>query len=171
VSAHGRYQFYSWYCHSLPFLLWSTSLRTWQRLAVWLAVEFVCNVYPPTAASSLLLLTCHGILLLAASNPHTLQFSASVGCNILLGGSRGGTGQADEQWHLEALRQPQGHYTKMHLEWHAIHCCRGQASPAGGISTDGRSSSKCHLEHISRKLDSRVSTVSAGRCSSSTCGR
>lgn len=60
-----HYQFYSWYCHSLPFLLWSTSLRTWQRLAVWLAIEVVWNVYPPTAASSLLLLTCHCSLLAA----------------------------------------------------------------------------------------------------------
>ena len=60
-----HYQFYSWYCHSLPFLLWSTSLRTWQRLAIWLAIEVVWNVYPPTAASSLLLLTCHCMLLAA----------------------------------------------------------------------------------------------------------
>ena len=60
-----HYQFYSWYCHSLPFLLWSTSLRTWQRLAIWLAIEVVWNVYPPTAASSLLLLTCHSALLAA----------------------------------------------------------------------------------------------------------
>ena len=60
-----HYQFYSWYCHSLPFLLWSTSLRTWQRLSIWLAIEVIWNVYPPTAASSLLLLTCHCVLLAA----------------------------------------------------------------------------------------------------------
>jgi ALG3 protein len=60
-----HYQFYSWYCHSLPFLLWSTGLQTWQRLAIWVAIEVVWNVYPPTAASSLLLLTCHCVLLMA----------------------------------------------------------------------------------------------------------
>lgn len=60
-----HYQFYSWYCHSLPFLIWSTALQTWQKLALWSCIEVVWNIYPPTALSSTGLLVCHCTLLTA----------------------------------------------------------------------------------------------------------
>lgn len=60
-----HYQFYSWYCHSLPLLLWSTGLATWQKLGLWCCIEVVWNVYPPTAGSSGVLMACHCILLIA----------------------------------------------------------------------------------------------------------
>ena len=58
-----HYQFYAWYFQSLPLLLWSVRMPSVLRVALWVAIETVWNVYPPTAASSLTLLACHGALL------------------------------------------------------------------------------------------------------------
>ena len=58
-----HYQFYAWYFQSLPLLLWSVRMPSILRMALWVAIETVWNVYPPTAASSLSLLVCHGVLL------------------------------------------------------------------------------------------------------------
>lgn len=58
-----HFQFYSWYFHMLPFLLWQTSLRTPVRLLLLLCVECVWNVFPTTMAASAALFTCHCILL------------------------------------------------------------------------------------------------------------
>ncbi|KAI9479094.1 dolichyl-P-Man:Man(5)GlcNAc(2)-PP-dolichol alpha-1,3-mannosyltransferase [Coemansia sp. RSA 989] len=54
-----HYQFYSWYAHSLPLLLWYTQLRPAMVLVLWMAVEFAWNVYPSTNLSSLVLLVAH----------------------------------------------------------------------------------------------------------------
>lgn len=45
-------QFYSWYYHTLPFLLWQTGLPVALRLVVLCGVEFGFNVFPATALSS-----------------------------------------------------------------------------------------------------------------------
>jgi alpha-1,3-mannosyltransferase len=58
-----HYQFYSWYFHSMPFLLWQTRLPVLAKLAVLLAVECCWNVFPATAASSAVLLGSHVLLL------------------------------------------------------------------------------------------------------------
>ena len=58
-----HYQFYSWYFHSLPLLLWHSQLPNVVRVAVWLGVEVAFNVYPATTASSLLLQACHVIMI------------------------------------------------------------------------------------------------------------
>ena len=58
-----HYQFYAWYFQSLPLLLWSVRIPSPLRVLLWAAIETVWNLYPPTAASSLTLLACHGILL------------------------------------------------------------------------------------------------------------
>lgn len=51
-----HYQFYSWYFHALPYLLWTgTGLPLALRLAVLVAVEVAFNVYPATYWSSFLL--------------------------------------------------------------------------------------------------------------------
>eukprot|EP00803_Ostreobium_quekettii_P007560 evm.model.scf_1127.2 EVM.evm.TU.scf_1127.2 scf_1127:18716-23506(-) len=58
-----HYQFYSWYFHSVPLLLWHTPLPVPFRVALWAAVEICWNVFPSTPASSLVLLACHLALL------------------------------------------------------------------------------------------------------------
>eukprot|EP01026_Neomeris_dumetosa_P022717 TRINITY_DN1957_c1_g1_i6.p2 TRINITY_DN1957_c1_g1~~TRINITY_DN1957_c1_g1_i6.p2 ORF type:complete len:404 (+),score=32.81 TRINITY_DN1957_c1_g1_i6:178-1389(+) len=58
-----HYQFYSWYYHTIPFLLWSTPFYLPFKLLLWILIEIVWNIYPATAQSSLLLLLCHVTLL------------------------------------------------------------------------------------------------------------
>mmetsp|Transcript_9287 Transcript_9287/g.27894 ORF Transcript_9287/g.27894 Transcript_9287/m.27894 type:complete len:435 (+) Transcript_9287:281-1585(+) len=58
-----HYQFYSWYFHTLPALLWWARLSTPRRLGLWLCIEVVWNIYPSTPASSVLLAACHTGLL------------------------------------------------------------------------------------------------------------
>lgn len=60
-----HYQFYSWYFHTLPLLLWAVRIPTVLRLGLWAVVEVVWNVYPPSGLSSVALLVCHGIVLAA----------------------------------------------------------------------------------------------------------
>ena len=61
-----HYQFYCWYFHMIPYLLWSTDvLATPVRLAIWIAIEVAFNVYPATFWSSLLLQVAHFVLLIA----------------------------------------------------------------------------------------------------------
>lgn len=60
-----HYQFYSWYFHTLPFLLADAApvLPWWMQVVVFGGIEVVFNVYPPTAAMSVLLHLCHLTLL------------------------------------------------------------------------------------------------------------
>lgn len=58
-----HYQFYSWYFHSLPFLIWSTTLPTILKLLIFFGIELCWNVYPSTTLSSSILLFLHSILL------------------------------------------------------------------------------------------------------------
>lgn len=58
-----HFQFYSWYFHTLPLLLWCTPLPTLLRLGLWAAVEVVWNVFPSKPWSSGLLLVAHLVLL------------------------------------------------------------------------------------------------------------
>ncbi|CAM9698971.1 unnamed protein product [Ascophyllum nodosum] len=57
-----HYQFYSWYYHTLPFLLWQTNYPVVVRLAVLVGTEFAFNIFPATPASSVLLQVCHVVL-------------------------------------------------------------------------------------------------------------
>ena len=50
-----HYQFYSWYFHTLPYLLSRTGLPALVRVALLFAVEVCFNVYPSTWWSSALL--------------------------------------------------------------------------------------------------------------------
>jgi len=59
-----HYQFYSWYFHSLPMLLWHCRMPSWLCVVLMGAIEVSYNVYPATEWSSLLLQTCHAVLLL-----------------------------------------------------------------------------------------------------------
>jgi len=64
-----HYQFYSWYFHTLPMLLWSAHLPTAGRLVLFAVVELSFNVFPSTFASSLALLVAHAVLILALLRP------------------------------------------------------------------------------------------------------
>ena len=59
-----HFQFYSWYFHMLPFLLWQINIRTTFRLLLLLCVECVWNVFPTTPIASAALFCCHCVLLL-----------------------------------------------------------------------------------------------------------
>ena len=56
-----HYQFYAWYFHTLPLLLWAAAplAPTPLRLALLGAVEWAFNVFPATPASSAALTLCH----------------------------------------------------------------------------------------------------------------
>ncbi|XP_028794895.1 dol-P-Man:Man(5)GlcNAc(2)-PP-Dol alpha-1,3-mannosyltransferase [Neltuma alba] len=58
-----HYQFYSWYFHSLPYLLWRTNYSTLMRLILFMGVEMCWNIYPSSSLSSGLLLCLHLIIL------------------------------------------------------------------------------------------------------------
>ncbi|XP_006869853.1 PREDICTED: dol-P-Man:Man(5)GlcNAc(2)-PP-Dol alpha-1,3-mannosyltransferase [Chrysochloris asiatica] len=62
-----HYQFYVWYFHTLPYLLWAMPAR-WLthllRLLVLGLIELSWNTYPSTSCSSAALHTCHAVILL-----------------------------------------------------------------------------------------------------------
>ncbi len=60
-----HYQFYSWYFHSLPFMLWLTDIPMPFRLVIVFMVEYAFNVFPATPLSSAVLQVAHGITLFA----------------------------------------------------------------------------------------------------------
>eukprot|EP01135_Chromosphaera_perkinsii_P007547 Nk52_evm3s914 gene=Nk52_evmTU3s914 len=59
-----HYQFYVWYYHTLPFILWSYPLPTFIRLALLAAFEYCWNVYPATPMSSAILQANHLVVLM-----------------------------------------------------------------------------------------------------------
>lgn len=58
-------QFYAWYAHTLPLLLWSTRLPVLVKLALFTVIEAVWCSFPPSALGSTALLAAHGVLLVA----------------------------------------------------------------------------------------------------------
>nr|CAD7258166.1 unnamed protein product [Timema shepardi] len=58
-----HYQFYVWYFHTLPYLMWSTPYSNIARLCLLGVVEFCWNTFPSTLVSSAALHVCHGALL------------------------------------------------------------------------------------------------------------
>ncbi|XP_070674615.1 dol-P-Man:Man(5)GlcNAc(2)-PP-Dol alpha-1,3-mannosyltransferase isoform X2 [Malus domestica] len=58
-----HYQFYSWYFHSLPYLLWKTPFPTVLRILLFIGVEFCWNVFPSSLYSSAMLLFLHLVIL------------------------------------------------------------------------------------------------------------
>lgn len=58
-----HYQFYVWYYHTLPFLLWKTKLHFILRILILLLIEIAWNTYPSTITSSGILFICHLIIL------------------------------------------------------------------------------------------------------------
>ncbi|XP_041120844.1 dol-P-Man:Man(5)GlcNAc(2)-PP-Dol alpha-1,3-mannosyltransferase-like [Polyodon spathula] len=63
-----HYQFYVWYFHTLPYLLWSgrvTKLAPLFRVLILGLVELSWNTYPSTVYSSAVLHACHLVILLS----------------------------------------------------------------------------------------------------------
>ncbi|KAL3228197.1 hypothetical protein MRX96_004103 [Rhipicephalus microplus] len=60
-----HYQFYVWYYHTVPYLLWSTRLATMTRLALWGMLELAWNTFPSTSWSSGLLHLSHFVILVS----------------------------------------------------------------------------------------------------------
>lgn len=54
-----HYQFYSWYFHTLPYLLWSTNYTIIVRFLILALIELCWNTYPSTEVTSLMLHICH----------------------------------------------------------------------------------------------------------------
>lgn len=58
-----HYQFYVWYFHSLPYLVWFTDYNLSLKFLIMGLIEYAWNTYPSTNASSALLHISHVILL------------------------------------------------------------------------------------------------------------
>ncbi|KAK0563813.1 dolichyl-P-Man:Man(5)GlcNAc(2)-PP-dolichol alpha-1,3-mannosyltransferase [Tilletia horrida] len=65
-----HYQFYSWYAHQIPFLLWRTELPIHLKVILPLTIELAWNTFPSTTFSSTLLLASHLILLYGLWRAH-----------------------------------------------------------------------------------------------------
>eukprot|EP01134_Creolimax_fragrantissima_P002779 CFRG2779T1 len=69
-----HYQFYVWYYHTIPYLLWSTKLHIVARIAILMGFEYAWNTYPSTPLSSGILLCSH-LMLLAGILTATIEES------------------------------------------------------------------------------------------------
>lgn len=58
-----HYQFYVWYFHSLPYLVWFTDYNFSMKFLIMGLIEYAWNTYPSTNTSSALLHVSHVILL------------------------------------------------------------------------------------------------------------
>jgi len=59
-----HYQFYSWYFHQLPLLLFSiTYIHTTVKLLIFFTIEYCWNVFPPRSRVSLVLFNLHVMIL------------------------------------------------------------------------------------------------------------
>ncbi|KPI93441.1 hypothetical protein RR46_10701 [Papilio xuthus] len=72
-----HYQFYSWYFHSLPYLLWSTNLSVIVRFLILALIEFCWNTYPSTDATSAMLHVCHLIILYSIYKKTSAELSVA----------------------------------------------------------------------------------------------
>lgn len=62
-----HYQFYVWYFHSLPYLVWYTRYSTSAKFLILGMLEMAWNVYPSTEFSSIALHTSHVLLLVGVA--------------------------------------------------------------------------------------------------------
>lgn len=75
-----HYQFYVWYFHSLPYLVWSTPYSLGVRYLILGIIEYCWNTYPSTNLSSAALHLCHLALLVGVARQvfHTMRLNAFV---------------------------------------------------------------------------------------------
>jgi alpha-1,3-mannosyltransferase len=64
-----HYQFYSWYFHTLPFLLWSVEDSIpFLKAIILITIEVCWNVFPPSTPFSIMLFSCHILILVGLLN-------------------------------------------------------------------------------------------------------
>lgn len=63
-----HYQFYLWYAHSLPLMVWCGDLHWVTKLAILVTIEGVFNIYPPHPLASCVLHVAHAMLLYSLWN-------------------------------------------------------------------------------------------------------
>ncbi|EDW85598.1 uncharacterized protein Dwil_GK23169 [Drosophila willistoni] len=75
-----HYQFYVWYFHTLPYLVWSTPYSLGVRYLILGIIEYCWNTYPSTNVSSAALHLCHLLLLAGVSRQiyQTLRLNSVV---------------------------------------------------------------------------------------------
>ncbi|EDW36056.1 GL17591 [Drosophila persimilis] len=75
-----HYQFYVWYFHSLPYLVWSTSYTLGVRYLILGIIEYCWNSYPSTYLSSSALHLCHLVLLFGVARQifQTMRLNAAA---------------------------------------------------------------------------------------------
>ncbi|KAG7531424.1 hypothetical protein FFLO_04345 [Filobasidium floriforme] len=54
-----HYQFFSWYAHQMPFLLWTQGCPIWMVMLVWTGICNAWNVFPPSKLMSFSLFCVH----------------------------------------------------------------------------------------------------------------
>ena len=59
-----HYQFYCWYCYTIPWLAWMTPYPDAVKVVIFAAIEVCFNIYPSTPASSIALQILHAALLI-----------------------------------------------------------------------------------------------------------
>lgn len=70
-----HYQFYVWYYHSLPLILWATKFSVPFKILILGCIEYAWNQYPSTAFSSLVLHASHLIILAGLLTRHVKIFN------------------------------------------------------------------------------------------------
>ncbi|XP_073974705.1 alg3, alpha-1,3- mannosyltransferase [Rhodnius prolixus] len=73
-----HYQFYIWYYHSLPYLLWCTDLSVTFRLMLLGLIELSWNTYPSTIASSTILHFTHIVILFNVYKTNAARLKAKI---------------------------------------------------------------------------------------------
>jgi alpha-1,3-mannosyltransferase len=74
-----HYQFYSWYFHAIPMLLWiSPTYPVLIRIFICGIIEYAFNIFPATPTSSALLQLAHVALLINLKSPAALDMRLVV---------------------------------------------------------------------------------------------
>ncbi|XP_045761525.1 lethal(2)neighbour of tid protein 2 [Maniola jurtina] len=72
-----HYQFYSWYFHTLPYLLWSTNYTIIVRFLILALIELSWNTYPSTDITSAMLHICHLCVLYGVFNKMSKELNVA----------------------------------------------------------------------------------------------
>jgi alpha-1,3-mannosyltransferase len=70
-----HYQFYTWYFHTLPHLLWTTSFPAWFNVLIIATIEVVWNIFPSNPVTSAVLLLCHICILAGLARAPQLEWT------------------------------------------------------------------------------------------------
>mmetsp|Transcript_7732 Transcript_7732/g.11115 ORF Transcript_7732/g.11115 Transcript_7732/m.11115 type:complete len:475 (-) Transcript_7732:20-1444(-) len=74
-----HYQFYSWYFHAIPMLLWwSGTYPVWLRVVIWGAIEYAFNIFPATTNSSAVLQIAHVLVLISIASMRVPTVTATL---------------------------------------------------------------------------------------------